>query len=54
VIAEMYFETLARREPLAGVVGYVAGLALSIVGSLVSGIAPRAALSLSSLGRLLR
>jgi NADH:ubiquinone oxidoreductase subunit 2 (subunit N) len=51
-IAEMYFETLARRDPIAGAIGYAAGLALTVVGTLVFGIAPSAVLSLSNLGKL--
>jgi NADH:ubiquinone oxidoreductase subunit 2 (subunit N) len=53
VIAEMYFETPALPAPLAGAVGYFARLALSIAGTLVFGIAPSAALSLSSFEELL-
>ena len=53
VIAEMYFETPLRGDPVAGGSGYMAGLALSVAGTLVFGVVPNAALSLSSLGQLL-
>jgi NADH-quinone oxidoreductase subunit N len=53
VIAEMYFETPIREEPVTGGIGYMGGLGLSVAGTLVFGIAPNAALSLSSLGQLL-
>jgi NADH-quinone oxidoreductase subunit N len=54
IIAEMYFETPLRGEPVTGGTGYMAGLVLSTAGTLVFGIAPNTALSLSSLGQLLR
>ncbi len=53
VIAEMYFEAPLRREPVTGGIGYMAGLALCVSGTLVFGLAPSAALSLSAAGRLL-
>jgi len=54
VIAEMYFEPPTRREPLRGGSGYAAGLALSVAGTLIFGLAPSAALSVSHLGKLLQ
>lgn len=53
VIAEMYFETPLRSEPVTGGVGYMVGLALSVAGTLMFGIAPNVALSLSAAGQLL-
>jgi NADH-quinone oxidoreductase subunit N len=54
VIAEMYFEPPLRHEPVTGGIGYMAGLALCVAGSLVFGIVPNTALSLSAAGELLR
>lgn len=54
VIAEMYFETPLQREPvMTGGIGYVAGLALCVAGTLVFGIVPDTGLSLSRFGQLL-
>jgi NADH-quinone oxidoreductase subunit N len=53
VIAEMYFEPPLRQEPVATGLGYAFGLGLSIVGTLLLGIAPGTGLSLSTLGQLL-
>ncbi len=53
VIAEMYFETPLRGESVTGGIGYLAGLALSVAGTVVFGVVPNPALLLSSLGQLL-
>lgn len=53
VIAEMYFEAPLRQESITGGIGYMAGLALSVAGTLAFGLAPGLALSLSAAGKLL-
>jgi NADH-quinone oxidoreductase subunit N len=53
VIAEMYFEPPLRQEPVTDGLGYAVGLGLSIIGTLLLGIAPGTGLSLSTLGQLL-
>jgi NADH-quinone oxidoreductase subunit N len=53
IIAEMYFEAPGRPEPVVGGFGYTAGIILSTAGSLILGILPNVALSLTQLGRLL-
>jgi NADH-quinone oxidoreductase subunit N len=53
IIAEMYFESPLRPEPVCGGLGYATGLALSVIGTLSFGIAPSFLIQLSTGAQLL-
>jgi NADH-quinone oxidoreductase subunit N len=54
IIAEMYFEVPTRTEPVTGGVGYTSGLAASVAGTVIFGIAPNLIVSVSNAAQLLR
>ena len=54
IIAEMYFEAPFRSEAVRGGIGYASGLALTVTGTLLFGIAPNPLLSLSKAAQLLQ
>ena len=53
VIADMYFEPPSRNEAVTNGIGYGTGLALTIAGTLIFGIAPNLILPLSNAAKLL-